>query len=103
MQNRHRTVRRIPIGIDSPEIMQLGRIGLSVVSDSDNPLQGRQVPEFGQLHFARERGLDIFPAQYMRAGVVILPLAGLDVRRFDADPFSAASAPHLNEKGRSAP
>lgn len=63
------------------EPVAAGLIGLSVVSDADNPLEGGRILKFGQFHFARKRGLDVFPTQNMRAGPVILPIARLDVPR----------------------
>ena len=91
MQHRHRTVRRVPARVDPPEVVQLRRVRLSVVADADHPLKGGKILKLDQFHFARERGLGVFPAQQMRARSVIPPLARYDARRGERDPFPAAS------------
>ena len=100
MQNRHRAIRGIPIGINSPKIMHLRRIALPAVSDTDNPLEGGKTSEFGELHFASERGLVVLPSQRMRAGLVILPITRLDVRRFNLDPFATAPLAASKREGQ---
>ena len=99
MQNRHRSVGGVPIGVDSPEIVDLRRIGVPVVSDADHPLESGKTPKLGQLHFAAKRGLVVFPTQNMCASLVILPIARRDFRRFDSDPLAAASLAALEGEG----
>ena len=91
MQDRHRAVGCMPIGIDSPEIVDLCRIGLSVVPDADDPLEGGEAPELGEHHLAVKRGLVVPPAQGVRACPVVLPVSRLDGRSPDSHPLPAAS------------
>ncbi len=98
VQDRRGAIGCVPVCVDSPEVVDLFRIGLAVVTNTHRPLQCGERLEFLQGHHACQRADIVGPRENMFTGSVGQPCTRFDAGLVERHPFTTAARTTLEGK-----